>query len=589
MGAGRLTFGILNIERGGMEIGQAIHPREMVAVSRRRWLRTIAEVDRDGPSPGYAFWLFVAITLVGASLRIFHLGSESIYFDEAASWRFAHVPYKELWGSGLRYEVEPPLYYSLQRMWLVFGESEAALRSISALFGTLTIPIVYLIGRLVSGRSVGLIAAALTATSGIHLWYSQEARVYALLIAFALVAAWGVLLFLKSWSDSGAWRNPAPPRKGARASSDQQGRWLGLGAYAVGTTIALYGHNSAFLLPAAANLAALYWWVTCTGRARRFAIEWGAANLIPFVLWLWWLPLIVAQALEGGAGDFTLSWLTQPSVGQAVRWFAFIYKQNYITLYEPWSKLAPIPIFGVIGCFVLWRESKHLALVMLTFAIGVPIFAYVIGFVVRPIWHYRIVLWPQIGIGFVLIAIGLAAIRHARFRYIVLTIVFVVQGMNIWGYYTTKEKPPWRLVAEDLAGSLRPGDAVVLIPLNEAHWPFAYYAEKTNLEPIQYTLHPNSSDDHFFSRPGVDPDIGFPAVDQVDGGVTRLTIDTLPALAEIHKRIWVLVLDRDRVGADVVAKVEKLGNVENKRLYEGGMGDLEMMLIVPSWRGKTSK
>ena len=44
-------------------------------------------------------------------------------------------------------ESTPPLYYVLARGWaVVFGTGEVGLRSLSALLGTLTIPVVYAIG-----------------------------------------------------------------------------------------------------------------------------------------------------------------------------------------------------------------------------------------------------------------------------------------------------------------------------------------------------------------------------------------------------------------------------------------------------------
>jgi uncharacterized membrane protein len=193
----------------------------------RRWFRPIGEIDADGPSQRHTLWLLVSIVLVGAALRIFHLGAEPLWADEAASWRFAHLTHQDLWGSVGRFETNPPLYYSLQRLSFVFGQSEAVLRSISALFGTLSIPIVYLIGRLVSGRAVGLIAAALIATSDMSLYFSQEARAYALLMTAALVAVWGLLYFLRSWSAAYLWPDSATAHEPGRAAPDTQ-RWAGL-------------------------------------------------------------------------------------------------------------------------------------------------------------------------------------------------------------------------------------------------------------------------------------------------------------------------------------------------------------------------
>ena len=87
-----------------------------------------------------------------------------------------------------RHEQTPPLYFMLARGWIhVFGSGEVGLRSLSALFGTATVPVVYLAGAAMRSRRAGLIAAAFTALSPLTIWYSQEARNYALLLFLAAV------------------------------------------------------------------------------------------------------------------------------------------------------------------------------------------------------------------------------------------------------------------------------------------------------------------------------------------------------------------------------------------------------------------
>jgi mannosyltransferase len=542
--------------------------------SRRQWLRSINEVDGDGPPQRHALWLLAAIILVGAALRISHLGVEPLTQDEAASWRFAHLTQSELWGPAGRFESSPPLYYSLQQMWLVFGESEAALRSISALFGTITIAVVYLIGRLVSGRTVALIAAALLATSGIHLHYSQEARAYALLMAATLFAVWGFLHFLRSWSDPDLWPGAATAAGRTGAASASQ-HWLGLAAYSFGTTVALYSHNTAFLLPALANIVVLYWWVVCAGRSRKFAVEWIIANLIPLALWLWWLPTVLT--LSQGGGDFNLGWLKQPSIITSVRTLALVYGQEYFPFFRPWAKVIPVALLSLVGVWHFWHGRQPVAVVLLAFVVGVPILAYSAGLVARPILTRSVLLW-SLGLGFVLIALGAVAIRDVRARFGVVGLVFFIQALNLLGYYTASKKPSWDMAVADLAESLRPGDGVVLIPLH-GHWPFAYYANKLELPRREYGIHPTREHEHFFSRPGVDPDVGFPAVDRVDRDVTRLPIDGLGKLWQNHDRIWVILRWRGYTDRVLLANVEALGRITGHHDY--GFDGFEMMLIVP--------
>jgi 4-amino-4-deoxy-L-arabinose transferase-like glycosyltransferase len=86
-------------------------------------------------------------------------------------------------------ESAPPLYYVLAWLWTqLTGTGEFGLRSLSALAGVATVPIAYLIGLELRGRRAGLMAAALVAVNPMMLWYSQEARAYALLVGLCAVS-----------------------------------------------------------------------------------------------------------------------------------------------------------------------------------------------------------------------------------------------------------------------------------------------------------------------------------------------------------------------------------------------------------------
>jgi mannosyltransferase len=86
-------------------------------------------------------------------------------------------------------ESAPPLYYVLAWLWTqVTGTGEFGLRSLSALAGVATVPVVYLVGLELRGRRAGLVAAALVAVNPMLLWYSQEARAYALLVLLCAIS-----------------------------------------------------------------------------------------------------------------------------------------------------------------------------------------------------------------------------------------------------------------------------------------------------------------------------------------------------------------------------------------------------------------
>src|SRR5213078_1747237 len=101
-------------------------------------------------------------------------------------------------------ESTPPLYYILAWLWTrVFGLDEAGLRSLSALAGTLTIPVAYFIAARLASVRAGIAAAALVAVNPLLWWYSQEARSYALVVLLTVAATAAFAGFVRD--RRGAW------------------------------------------------------------------------------------------------------------------------------------------------------------------------------------------------------------------------------------------------------------------------------------------------------------------------------------------------------------------------------------------------
>jgi mannosyltransferase len=141
------------------------------------------------------FWIVAGLTVAGAALRFATLGVQSYHHDEiVTASRILRDGFWHAMGAVGFSESAPPLYYALAWLWTqVTGTGEFGLRSLSALAGVATIPVAFLLGAELRGRRTGVVAAALVAVNPMLLWYSQEARAYAL---FALLTALSVLFFV---------------------------------------------------------------------------------------------------------------------------------------------------------------------------------------------------------------------------------------------------------------------------------------------------------------------------------------------------------------------------------------------------------
>ena len=207
------------------------------------------------------------LTALAALVRFAWIGEQSFWLDEAYTADGVGRSFGGLIAWVADHEATPPLYYSLAWLWArVFGDGEAALRSLSAVIGTAAVPVAFLAARELFDRRAGLFAAALVAVNPFFVWYSQEARSYALLVFVATLTLW-------TWAR--ALNAPSPRTLGA---------WAGTAA------LALVTHwFAAFLL--AGEAAWLLWRL----RSRAAAVAVGGVGAAALAL----LPLALRQRGNG--------------------------------------------------------------------------------------------------------------------------------------------------------------------------------------------------------------------------------------------------------------------------------------------------
>lgn len=148
------------------------------------------------------------IVVLGAVLRFSTLDLQSYRYDEAVTvGRVLHASFFDTLAAIPRSESTPPLYYVLAWAWSKpFGTGEVWMRSLSALAGTASIAVVYLgAAALPLPRRAGLVAAAAVAVSPVMVWFSQDARAYALVVLLTALA----FLFFARARRSGSRRDLA--------------------------------------------------------------------------------------------------------------------------------------------------------------------------------------------------------------------------------------------------------------------------------------------------------------------------------------------------------------------------------------------
>jgi mannosyltransferase len=212
--------------------------------------------------------VLLALIAAGALLRFGTLGQQNFWPDEAVTAALVRLDLRDLLDTMAETESTPPLYYLVARGWAVlFGNGEVGLRALSALAGTLTIPVAYAVAAVMTSRKAGLFVAALAAVSPALVWYSQEARSYAMVVLFGASS----LLFAV---------------RAVRFGSTRDTAW-----WAVTAALAVLTHYFASFLVAGEVL-----WLLASHRRRRAAAV-AAGSVTACCLAL--LPLALHQSRQG--------------------------------------------------------------------------------------------------------------------------------------------------------------------------------------------------------------------------------------------------------------------------------------------------
>ena len=138
----------------------------------------------------------LASMVVGTAIRLDV--PRGLWLDEAISVSEARMPYGAMIHRLATTDVHPPLYFSI--LWLsgrVIGFGDFAVRVPSIIFGILLIPLVYLLGKEAFDRRTGAVASIIVSVEPFVVWYSQEARMYELLMVFGVLALWAQLRILR--------------------------------------------------------------------------------------------------------------------------------------------------------------------------------------------------------------------------------------------------------------------------------------------------------------------------------------------------------------------------------------------------------
>jgi len=233
--------------------------------------------------------LLILILLLALGLRLYRIQAQSLWNDEGTSVALAARDLAAI-TRGAANDIHPPLYYYVLHFWMaLFGNSELAVRSLSALLGVLLVLLIFALGRRMAGSAVGLVASFLAALSPFQVYYSQETRMYILAAFLGAASMYSFVHLLSGWR--------------CEAASTRLRHYLPSAVYTVTTILLLYTHYFAVSIVVAQNLVFLWCWLAMMRRqagtrcASRFfpLAHWGLLQVVSGLLYLPWLLLAAGQ------------------------------------------------------------------------------------------------------------------------------------------------------------------------------------------------------------------------------------------------------------------------------------------------------
>jgi hypothetical protein len=509
-------------------------------------------------------WLVVFITLIGGGLRVLLLDQKGMWLDETFSVWLANHSVADMLHWIARIDQHPPLYYLLLHYWIALkGDTPYYVRLLSVLFGAGIIPIIYLIGKRMSGAVMGLAAAVFLAFSPFNIYFAQETRMYTCLTFNAAVAIYALVRlltdsrsarpigsqfreYLHAWRTSGpvepdterdfSYKDETRNQTGWRAWIFRH-RWLPIQtietdlawvAFTVFSAATLLSHNTAVLFPLATNIFVLglilFQRLNRSGSQPAFQApsfwNWVKAQIGIFLLWSPWLFVFFKQV----SAVYQEFWLPKPGWDTVIQIL-----ESFLNASVPFpgsQGLVMWILYALLLCLGLVHFRKRISRFLFLAALfAVPFLGELIVSIRRPIFLDRTLIWTTIPL-FLILAAGIAQLR---FRFLIILVVGIFATNNLFSaadYYRFMQKEDWSTAA-GYVSKFAQKDDLVLFNDTFVQIPFDYYFKTyENLYSIQIEKH------------------GLP-VDMFDSGIVepKMTTNDIPRLISLmsgRKRVWLV-------------------------------------------------
>lgn len=399
-----------------------------------------------------------SIVLLAFIFRMF-LINQSLWLDEAiGAEAVKNFSFKGILTEFITNDNHPPLYYLVLKFWTgIFGYSEMSIRMPSIIFGLLTIYVTFLISKVyIFGKQniYRFVPSLFLATSQLHIYYSQEARMYSMAAFLASLVVYSFLYII--------------------GNSFHLKSWL---LFSFSLTLLIFtDYLPGFMIPP------LWLWGIIAKKNLKWWLNFMASHLPIALLGLVWLPTFIVQSQHGRWLLENFSGWKEVAGGANIKQVALLWIKFSLGRISLGDKVIYYSIILFISVPFIWalknsyinRKKVNFVWILLIFP---PLLVYIASFLFPAFNYFRLLF--ILPVFYILIAHGISSFNTRSYSKIMFASIFAVNIFSLAVYITDvkQQREDWRRATKFVENKAKK-DEIVIFDYPEPFTPYRWYADK---------------------------------------------------------------------------------------------------------------
>lgn len=395
--------------------------------------------------------ILISILLVSIVVRLISL-DQSLWLDEAINVVYARSN-DFLWFV-TKYPIgdfHPSGWFATLWIWgNIFGWSEIAVRMPSVIFGVLTILFTYLIGKELFSKKIGLLGALMLCFAPLHIYYSQEARMYSLSAFAVIFSFYSLTLFVNK-------------------------KKLGWLYFLISTVLVLYSDYVAYFIFSVQLIYVIIYY-------KNFLKNYLFVFAVALIFYIPWLLIFPQQILNGQQTALVIPGWKEVVGGSSFKDLILLGTKTLvgrISFYNNFLYFIFVMLLAAPFLFSLTKTREVInknTILLLLWCVFIPVIVWIFSFFIPIFSYFRLIyILPAF---YIFIALLLNKFSSKlRILMIILVILSEIIASSLYLFISDYQRENWKEASFIAQGQ---NNAVVIFEDNEMLTPFIYYNKGIN-------------------------------------------------------------------------------------------------------------